>query len=104
MFDYFWTDCLSLDQQNEQELSEQIPCMRDICSGAKHVFIFLGHQEGVEHSLEDVLKSRHDPLTTETLSRGYDPDSAEDDPLYNQLLSTRASALTIIALPLWRQV
>ncbi len=59
MFDYFWTDCLSLDQQNMLELDEEIPYMKRIYSRAERVFMFLGYGNREEIPLDYILSWNH---------------------------------------------
>ncbi|KAF2109490.1 heterokaryon incompatibility protein-domain-containing protein [Lophiotrema nucula] len=55
MLDYFWTDCLSLDQHNAAELGQQIPMMKHVYTSAEEVFMFLGFDQPEEKAL-DALK------------------------------------------------
>lgn len=54
MFEYFWTDCLSLNQRNDDELGQQVPAMKHIYSGAKNVFMFLGSATQEDRALVDM--------------------------------------------------
>jgi hypothetical protein len=60
MFDYFWTDCLSLNQQDKYEVGQQIPCMRHIYTQAENVFMFLGCASELEESLKCLLRWKNE--------------------------------------------
>ncbi|KAI1763470.1 heterokaryon incompatibility protein-domain-containing protein [Hypoxylon sp. FL1150] len=53
MFDYFWTDCLSLNQRDGVEICAQLPVMGQIYSKAERVLLCLGYdtqgQDALEH-------------------------------------------------------
>jgi hypothetical protein len=48
---YFWTDCLSLNQSNKDEVSQQVARMGEIYSSAGKVLVWLGHEEKLAQAL-----------------------------------------------------
>jgi len=83
MFEYFWTDCLSLDQKNGYELGQQIPLMRHFYSRADSVFMFLGHG-AEEQAWLDCLLEWDDAETTS--------------------IETIEAANSLVSLPFWQRV
>ncbi|XXG99019.1 Kinesin heavy chain [Hypoxylon texense] len=52
MFDYFWTDCLSLNQKDGVEIGMQLPLMGQIYSKAESVIMCLGHDTRGQDALK----------------------------------------------------
>lgn len=52
MFDYFWTDCLSLNQNDDLEICAQLPVMGQIYSKATRVILCVGYDTQGQDALE----------------------------------------------------
>ncbi|KAH7131257.1 hypothetical protein EDB81DRAFT_906322 [Dactylonectria macrodidyma] len=83
MFDYFWTDFLSLDQDNKIEVCQQIRFMRHFYTSAESVLIFLG-LNGLERESLNCLAT-------------YDGKANPRDDVLN-------AAQMLVSLPLWTRI
>ncbi|KAF2684980.1 hypothetical protein K458DRAFT_302064 [Lentithecium fluviatile CBS 122367] len=55
MYDkFFWTDCLCLNQKDNEEKAQQVPHMGDLYANANDVLIWLGRESEKEEKLRTI--------------------------------------------------